>query len=57
MEGYLVFWEIFSKLVVGAASGGWGREKESGEQLGPITFHCRSWRDVVDRVMHRGCPS
>lgn len=30
---------------------------DSGEQLGPITSHCRSWGDMVDRVMHRACPS
>ena len=30
---------------------------DSGEQLGPITSHCKSWGDVVDRVMHRACPS
>lgn len=36
---------------------GWRRGSGSSEQLGPITSHCRSWGDVVDRVMHRACPS
>lgn len=45
----LMFMNIFE-----AGSG--KRRLESAEQLGPITSHCRSGRDVPDRVMHRGCP-
>lgn len=36
---------------------GWEEGPGFCEQLGPITSHCRSWGDVVDRVMHRACPS
>lgn len=58
--GFWVFYFplfLIAEPAIGVENGGGGKGRESGEQLGPITFHCRSWRDVVDRVMHRGCPS